>query len=303
MKTYNFKQAILVGGEGFIGTNLNNYLKKKKIKTYVITKNKNPKKNQIYFKNSLKIKKISKRKSYIFYLVGRSLPSSDFLNFEKDLNHEIKTLLTYLKIFSNSRSKWIFVSSGGTVYGNTNVKNKENFFDLKPISYYGLIKLLSEKIFHFFYNLNKINFSIVRLSNPYGPGQLNNKNHGFIINLLNAHLKKKKFNLHGNKKVIRDFIFIDDACDGIYKVAKYGKNLETYNIGFSKGYSLENIIERSKKLFKNYLKIDYKRKSNLFDVNQNILDISKAKKELKFRPYIGIEQGLKKTYKYLKSLN
>jgi len=303
MKTYNYKEAILIGGDGFIGTNLNNYLNKKKIKTYVITKNKNPKKNQIYFKNISKIKKINKKKSYIFYLVGRSLPNSDFFNFQRDLNHEIKTLLTYLKIFSNSSSKWIFVSSGGTVYGNTNVKNKENFFDLKPISYYGLIKMLSEKIFYFFYNLNKINFSIARLSNPYGPGQLNNKKHGFIINLLNAHLKKKKFNLYGNKKAIRDFIFIDDACEGIYKVAKYGKNLETYNIGFSKGYSLENIIERSKKLLKNNLKINYRRKLNLFDVNQSILDISKAKKELKFKPFIGIEQGLKKTYKYLKNFN
>ena len=171
----NNKQAILIGGDGFIGSNLNIYLKKSFLNTFVVSSQKKKEKNKIYYKNITELKKLNKKKFYIFYLVGKSLPNSGFKQFQNQLVYEIKTLLFYLKIFDNKNSKWVFISSAGTVYGENKKKNKEYKTDLNPISHYGLIKLISEKTLYLFNQKYKINYSIARLSNPYGPGQLNKK--------------------------------------------------------------------------------------------------------------------------------
>jgi len=301
----NNKQAILIGGDGFIGSNLNIYLKKSFLNTFVVSSQKKKEKNKIYYKNITELKKLNKKKFYIFYLVGKSLPNSGFKQFQNQLVYEIKTLLFYLKIFDNKNSKWVFISSAGTVYGENKKKNKEYKTDLNPISHYGLIKLISEKTLYLFNQKYKINYSIARLSNPYGPGQLNKKKkHGFIVNLLNSYLSKNfNFFVYNNGEVMRNYIYIDDACEGIYKVAINGKRAEIYNIGHSKSYSLNEIIKISKKFFKKNNKLIFKKKDNKHEVQINILDTSKANKELGFRATTSIYTGIKKTISWLKLNN
>ena len=136
--------------------------------------------------------------------------------------------------------------------------------------------------------------SILRLYLVYGPNQDNNRIIPFVIS---NSLKGKKFNCSpGNQ--FRDFTYIDDVINAIYKTLKSKKsNGEMINIGFGKPNKIRDVI---KKIVKNigkgkprFSQLKF-RNDELIKLYPNVL---KAKKILNWSPKISLESGIKKTIK------
>jgi len=217
---------------------------------------------------------------------------SDFI----DLN--IKGGVNLLNSCIKNNVKKIILISTINVYGNSMNKSSSETDELSPQTNYGLIKLLTEKLYEQFSKTYKLNVTILRMSNLYGP----KKKAGYITYLINAVTDVKKNILaYNNGNQLRDVLYIDDAIDGIIKSIKiplYGFNV--FNISSGSRYKINEIINEIENISNQKLNIEYSEK--IPDEICIWADNSKAKNILGFSPTVSLHKGLKTTIDYLKSI-
>lgn len=189
--------------------------------------------------------------------------------------------------------KFIFFSSGGTVYGiPEEVPLKEENIG-QPISSYGIQKQALERYLRF-YNYNYgLPIAILRISNPYGRYQKAFKNQGLIANILGNYLINKPAEVWGNGEVVRDYIYVDDVITAAERVLHYEGNDQIFNIGSGKGNTVNEIIQVVDNIVAANLRVTYY-PGRKVDVPVNILDITKAQKKLVWSPQVSLEDGIKK---------
>ncbi len=291
---------ILIIGCGFVGKNLLNRL---------ISLNSNYKINVVdindycidnenitfykeSFSNSKFLDSILPNTDIIFHLSGSSLPRKTNNNYVNDIENDlINTVRLLDKMVEHNVNKIVFLSSGGTIYGN----NTDNFVSenslTNPISNYGLIKLTIEK----YLNLYKYNFGleplILRVSNLYGPQYGRTGLHGIITTTLNKTKNNEQIEIWGDGNNIRDYLFIDDLTDLLISSINSFKE-GIFNIGSGKGVSINELIKITEEITKLTPSIIYKEKI-IDDVLRVVLNIEKIKSVYNWQPKIDINKGIK----------
>jgi len=179
----------------------------------------------------------------------------------------------------NDISKIIVISSAA-VYPNSNNPSDESS-TTEPLSPYGQSKLDMENITV----QSKINYSILRLFNVYGNGQIA----GVIVNFRKNILENKPLTIFGDGTAIRDFIHIDDVIDGILLSMKSKSGI--YNIASGNGTSIGDLAKLMIQLSGTNSEIIYKfaRKGEII---YSVANIDKSQKELEFYPKISLDVGL-----------
>lgn len=218
---------------------------------------------------------------------------------EKYMQGYEKDFIQSVKLFSwavQKGIKLIFLSSGGTVYGVQEQQPiKEEQLPV-PINHYGAVKLSIENVLRTFNAQSHKNMIIVRVSNPYGPGQDYTKGVGFIDAALKKAVAKEEIEIWGDGEVIRDYIYIDDVCKMIYALSEYTGSQEVFNISTNEAVSLNDIVGIIRSLGMD-VKVNYKPGRNV-DVKKILLDNTKIKK-VYLGEIIKIDIGLKKYYEYI----
>jgi len=217
---------------------------------------------------------------------------SDFI----ELN--IKGGMNLLHSCIKNNVKKIILISTINVYGNSldHPSNEED--QLLPQTKYGIIKLLTEKLYEQFSKIHKLDITILRMSNMYGP----NKNAGYISYLINSAVdNKKNIPAYNNGNQLRDVLFIDDAIDGIIKSIKIQlSGFHVFNISSGTRKKINEIINEIENISNQQLNIQYSEK--IPDEVSIWADNSKAKNILGFNPTVSLHKGLKITIDYLKNL-
>ena len=280
-------KILILGGSGFIGKNLSEKMLEKKHEIIILD-------SDIDFD-------FFKGVDIIFYLVNFTTP---FLNIEEKKEAYKKDVSVCIDVLELSRKndikKVIFSSSGGTIYGNLDNTSDREEDVTNPINYYGISKLALEKIILMYNQLYNMNNIILRISNPYGKYQ-NSDKVGIISIFLRKILDNEKIEIFGDGTNVRDYIYIGDLMDIFCKIIEkdsYSYNI--FNIGSGEGKSILDIINAIKKITNLNFNIEFKENRN-FDVKNNILDISRVKKEFNFTPKISLDEGIKLFYLYLKN--
>lgn len=191
--------------------------------------------------------------------------------------------------------KYIFISSGGTVYGpTTDIPIREDS-PTNPISSYGLTKLMVEKYLQMHGHVDLLNFVILRLANSFGPGQQFKKDQGLIPALLDRHARGLPIRIFGKGQSKRDYIFIDDVIDAIHASIEAEAACRTIiNVGSGEGLSVLDVINKLEAVAGITFSREYvpARKT---DVDTNILSISRARSVLGWVPKTTFRKGLKRT--------
>ncbi len=298
------KNKILIpGGTGFIGFHLALFLKNKGWNVHSLSKHRPQKKRKIkgvkYIYCDVSDKKKLERKidAHYDYIVNLSgyVDHSDQSEIILSHYNGCKNLAS---LFVKSKIKKYIQIGSSIEYGKIKSPQKENKKNFqKTFSFYGKAKLLSTK---YLLNLKKnygFPVTILRLYLIYGPHQDTNRIIPFTI--MNA-LHNKKFKCsEGNQ--LRDFLYIDDLIDIIFKILKNKKsNGEIINIGSGIPISIKKLIKKICKLSKGGIpefgKIPF-RKDELLKLYPNL---SKLKKIMNWHQRISLEEGLKKTINYYK---
>lgn len=284
-------KVLVIGGTGFIGSNIIKYLREKGIYTgcYGLTNSgigdTNYIGNILYDDN---LEYIVSQYDQIIYLITSVSPKRSMEQpiepYANDIPLLIKTLEAAKK---NNIKRVVFASSGGTIYGNIgNRKAVETDFN-NPINHYGICKLSSEKILEMYNILYGMENISLRISNPYGFGQRVSSNVGAVTVFANKILNGEEITIYGDGNAVRDYVDVEDVAQAFYLALEYKfnpqHNPQIYNIGSSSGINLNELI----KIISDELGIQPVVKyydTRGFDVGYNVLDISKAQNILGYCP-------------------
>ena len=300
------KKILIIGSTGFLGSNtLNYFCKNKQYSVYALTR-----KKQNYPKN---IKQINSN-LYNFNKLFNDINKIKFnivINLALYVDHEVDFEKGYKKLLYNFRctkniitalnkkniEKYIHIgSSDEYLITNSVVKEVQN---LDPKNYYSLSKIFISNYLQLLYKLNNFPIVIIRPFLVYGEGQKENR---LIPYIINNSLNKKKVFLY-KKTMTRDFLYINDFLNAINLIIKNNKTKgETFNICFGKSYSINTLIKILKKKIEN-INVVYNSRDRKYKQPEKIYaSNSKAKKILKWRPKISLEEGLNRTlYSFLKN--
>ena len=298
------KNILVIGGTGFIGSNI---VKQLLIEGYNVSILELPNCNnhvsnaKIYHGRLEQfdlIKKIIIEDSIdtVIHLASSLIPSSNLDDYLNEIEMVIKPTIKLIHFLATSNIKFVYFSSGGTIYG----VNKDGIFSesdkTNPISYYGQSKLILEESIILENRRLGLKYLIIRPSNPYGIGQNIFGKQGFIAVSIGHILNSEKITIWGDGSVIRDYIHIDDLVNGVVKLLKTEKINEIYNIGSGKGYSIREIISILKKCVQIDFELEYLEARSV-DVSVMILKVKKIQKIIGNNK-ISIEQGITDFYNY-----
>ena len=283
------KKVLVIGGTGFIGKNIIENFKKNDIYTgcYDLTNQSIGDENYIgnitYDQN---LDDIVSNYDSIIYLITSVSPKRSM---EYPTEPYVNDIPLLLKTLDSARSagikRIVFASSGGTVYGdNGHVNSKESDFN-EPKNHYAICKLTSEKILEMYNSLYGMENISLRISNPFGKYQNPKSNVGAITVFSNQIIANKEINLYGDGNIIRDYIDVREVAEAF----RLAENIDfsmldttpVFNIGSGQGISLNEIINIISNELNIDPKINYLPKRD-FDVNYNVLDITKANKYLNY---------------------
>lgn len=303
-------KILIVGGAGFLGTNLALELLKDEKNTITLMDTKieyftvpELKKSSNVFFKQLDVREddldcFLREQDYVFHLVSTTNPTSSNNNIEAELHDNISFSIRLLEsCVKQYVKKVIFISSGGTVYGNVQCPISERA-ETNPISAYGIQKLTIEKIFALYHYLYGINYNIIRLANPYGPYQRPNGKLGALTTFTYKAIHNESIEVYGDGSVIRDYIYIEDAIRAILNVCFGNPKHHIYNIGSGIGISISEIIRLLQDILKIPIFVNYEEARNV-DLKQNYLDISRYENEFGSLVRTSITEGIEKTAQFL----
>jgi len=212
--------------------------------------------------------------------------------YEDIVNNLAPTVRLLENIVAVGNIRLLFLSSGGTIYGEGNAISSRESDPQHPFCKYALIKTMTEKTIELYRNQKGLDATILRLSNPYGFIRNSARTQGLIPIAVDRFLKNEKLKVWGDGRNIRDYIYIDDAIAGILAVIGYKGNAREFNIGSGIGLSINEVIQLiSKRLGLKKNPVEYTT-ARICDLESNVLDISKITRCTGWRPYTDIDTGI-----------
>jgi len=185
-------------------------------------------------------------------------------------------------------SKFIYASSGGAIYGEAQALPILESSPANPISPYGESKLAAEKLLR--HHDGNPEIVILRYANVYGPGQDALQSNGVIAIFCHALLNAKQPRIFGDGSQTRDFIHVEDIVAANLAASKPGVG-GIYNIGTGVGHSLLDVyLQIAKDLGVTTMPIFLP--GHHYEVEHNVLDLSRAEASLGWQPRKPFGQGL-----------
>ncbi len=304
-------KILILGGAGFIGSNLTELLINSGEEVIVFGKKESNYQNLNSIFNKIKIIKgdfndsqviekiFNKNKiDIVIHLISNIIPGTR-LDIATNSTELISTMKLLDIMQKNKVNKIVFFSSGGAIYGKNGKSINHEDDQNNPINFYGWIKLSIEKNIQMCRYAYGINYIILRPSNAYGKNQNIYGNQGIVAVALGNLIQNKQIKIWGNGEIIRDYIYIDDLCRALLLLIQKNKWNDIYNVGSGKGTSINKVLEIIKKTTSINFNIHYKEGRNI-DVPINVLDVSKLKNNIRWDNLTDLEQGIKIMWKRLK---
>lgn len=231
----------------------------------------------------------------VVHLVSTLIPGSGYEDYKREIQNVAFPTMRLTQLCSELNIKFIYFSSGGTVYGNRiePIPFKESD-ERNPISYYGLTKLMLENNILFEHRTLGLRYLIVRPSNPYGHGQALNGKQGIIAVALGKILTGQSIEIWGDGSSVRDYIYIDDLEKIFAQLIENEVENTVVNIGSGIGFSVNQIIEILKKTVDEPVSVVYK-PARSADVSTMILSTDRLRSFVDLK-MTSLEDGVKMFY-------
>ena len=308
-----FEKALVTGGAGFIGSHLVEELLKHNVKVLVVDNLLTGKKSNIdKLDNVEKIyddlgSDVSLRAietfnpDVCFHLAAQSSVvisvEDPLLDFEHNLLQPIKLLQ---KLIDTDCKKFVFSSSGGTIFGEPNViPTSEKDYAGEPVSPYGVAKKKLNDFIKLMLQEKNMSYSILNLANVYGPRQDPHGEAGVMSIFTGRILNNEIPIVYGDGNQTRDYIFVTDVVSALIKSSEMDDNL-FLNIGTSKETSVNELVSIIRSITSWEGEPDYKpqREGELL---RSVLNNEKAKKSLNWEPEYNLNRGIEELVNWFKN--
>lgn len=194
--------------------------------------------------------------------------------------------------------KRLIYASSSSVYGDVKEFPMRETMFLQPVSPYGVSKLAAEHLCVLYWKNFNVPTISLRYFTVYGPRQRPDMAFNKFIK---AMMKGEPIRIYGDGKQTRDFTFVADAVDANISAMTNGTPGGVYNIGGGSRISVNEVLAILGKISGIEPKISYEEKQK-GDVQDTCADTMLARKELLYAPKVGIEEGLRQEFEWLKGL-
>ena len=199
----------------------------------------------------------------------------------------------------NNNVEKIIHTSTSEVYGTARYVPIDEKHPLQGQSPYSASKIGADMIATSFQKSYDLPITIIRPFNSYGPRQ---STRAIIPTIITQAISRKIVRL-GSIHPTRDFTFISDTIDGFIKIAEEQKSIgEVINIGSSFEISIGNLAKKILTLSSSNAKIEVDKeriRPKFSEVERLYADCTKAKKLLNWKPNVKLDEGLKKTIRWI----
>jgi len=219
--------------------------------------------------------------------------------FDADIN-----ILGSLRLLEHSRKigvrRFIYISSGGAVYGEPEYLPCDETHPINPICQYGASKHTVEH-YLFMYRLNYgMDFTVLRYGNVYGPRQNPHGEAGVVAIFTGQMLEGQKVVINGDGNQTRDFVYVGDCARANLLALNAGSVDGVFNLGSGQETSINEIFSGLQAVT-DYGVPAVRGPAKLGETRRIYLDVNKAERELGWRPTVDLKEGLDRTVAYIRS--
>jgi len=301
--------VLVLGGNGFIGSHIVDTLLVEGHAVRVFDRSpemfRQPLPNVDYrvggFDDSFLLAEALQGIDVVCHAISTTVPGTSNLDPVADIQ---SNLINTVRLLDNMREmgvqKIVFLSSGGTVYGNPESVPIREDHPLNPICSYGVVKVAIEKYLFMHQQLYDLKPVVIRASNPYGPRQGHRGVQGLISTFLSKAISHDVLEVWGDGSLVRDYIYISDLAR-LFVTAVGDEVTGVFNVGSGEGHSINEIINAVNQMIGESAGVKYK-KGRSYDVLRATLDIGKACEQFGWKPEVSLEEGMKLHYEWLKPI-
>lgn len=323
MNTFRDKNILVVGGAGFVGSNLVNLLLKEKTKKILIVDNllssdisNVPEDDEVEFlfgsiTNDKILEKIPEGLDYVFHLACYHGNQSSIADPIADHENNSLTTLKLLERLKHIKSikKIVYAAAACAVaekiYGKPIATSEDQPVSLYHDSPYSISKIIGELYGNYYFERHGLPFVKARFSNVYGPreilgaGRWRGTKHTVWRNVIPSFIWKALLNeslpLDNGGNTSRDFIFVEDMAKGLMACALAGRPGEVYNLATGVGTDISTVAKIINQLTGNKSGVDLMPARTWDRSGNRFASTEKAKNDLSFEYSVDIELGLRRT--------
>jgi len=276
-------QVLVTGSSGFIGRHTVNGLKARNytVKTFDLTVNKD-------LRDHDAVNRAARGVDAVMHFGALAEVPYSFDHPAEVAEVNITGTINLLEACRKYDVKKFVLASSSSVYGEPEELPVKEDHPLKPVTPYGLTKLVDEQYVDLYSNLYGIKTCCMRYFNVYGIRQ----SRGLVAEAVDAVKKCKPMIIFGDGRQTRDFVYVADVVQANL-LALDAKTSGTFNVGVGLETSVKKVIRILQELTGTN-SVQYKPK-RIGDIRRIYADISKAKRVLRYRPKISLRDGLRET--------
>lgn len=239
-----------------------------------------------------------------FDVVNHHAAQMDVRRSVKDPEFDATTnILGTINLLQNSVKygvkKFMFASTGGAVYGEQDYFPADEKHKQQPKSPYGISKLAVEKYLYFYNSEHKLNYTILRYANIYGPRQNPFGEAGVVAIFSTKLLKGEQPIINGNGKQTRDYVFVGDIVKANV-IALKDEACDVYNIGTG----IETDVNQLFNHINDITKAGKEEKHGPAAAGEQVRSVITSNKlfnKFGWRPSTKLEDGLKATVEFFRN--
>ncbi|ALV08493.1 NAD-dependent epimerase/dehydratase family protein [Roseateles depolymerans] len=290
-------KVLLIGGTGFVGLNLAEALVRHGHEVHIAARSsapttfarKLPAVSSFHLIKDMAVEPLmalvqSCEIDCVVALASSLIPSSSAADFDRELTQTIVPTFRLMEQLARQQVRFVYVSSGGTVYGASTQTTLDETTPLRPISHYGYSKLMVEQYVELMARTQGLQHMILRPSNPFGPFQNPHRKQGLVAVAVEKMLHGQPIEIWGDGSVVRDYLWVQDLAEAVARLlvaeSAWG---QTFNIGAGVGHSIIELLDLLQQLTGISADIRF-REGRAVDVQRMVLNISKLRSVVPFEP-------------------
>lgn len=234
----------------------------------------------------------------VFHLASTTVPGTADMDPIADIETNLVPSVRLLQqMRALSVERLLYLSSGGTVYGNTRTVPIPEDHEREPLSSYGIVKVAIEHYIMSFSARVGIKSLILRPSNPYGPRQGHIGVQGVIATFFQRMVNGEPIKIWGDGENVRDYIYIDDLVR--FMTLGVARSLTgVFNVGSGQGHSVNEVLAVIAEVSGVTPEVKYI-PARGYDVRRVVLDIAKGRDALQWTPQVSLRDGCERYWRWL----
>ena len=247
------------------------------------------------------VREVMSAASLVFHLAARNIIVST-KNPREDYEVNIGGTLNVLLAARALNTPRVVYSSSTSVYGNPRYLPINEDDATNMLSPYAVSKFAGENYCKAFYESYGLSSAVVRYSNVYGTAQRpDNPYCGVVSKFFEAAMKGEPPRIHGDGEQTRDFTYIDDVVEATLLAGISPKaDGQVYNVGTGREVTVNQLARLIIDITSANVEPDYVDRRDIDNIRRRVVNIEKIRRELRWIPTFTVEEGLRRTYKWLK---